>query len=420
MSPSILNICREISTSEEFASLREDWNVLLAQCSYPSAFCTWDWAFEWWQHFGAGSGCRLVVALAFHPDGTLIGLAPFFFPDAKAGALRLRPLRPLATRMRCTVDDMTEQPIVLLHRDWTEKAWQGLWAALTAWEGREHWDLIHLRVMRPASAQSLRTLWRQFPRTWPFLFTRSSQRLGQTRSLPATWAEFKQSLGKSMRDNIAYYPRLLNREGHAWSVRIARTPEEVAEAAPALIRLHGLRVNSDRGPVHLDHLPGPVQKDFLCAVLARLADAGQAAVAVLEVDGQPVAAQAVLETAGRLAFYYSGFDPQWHRYSPVTVLHIAVIQDAIARGLSGLDYLPEAEPWKTRWGTEAEFVFDEISCLSVYPRAVFRSAWRRVNYGMSRRHGLPCECGFCFPLEQKNEIKARQTAPANNPVRRSP
>ena len=414
MSVSTLNICREITTAEEFKGLQAEWNALLAECSYPSPFCTWEWAWEWWRHFGGGaaSGYRLLVALAYRPEGTLIGLAPFFFPGAQAGPLRLRPLRPLATRIRCMVDDMTEEPIILLHHKATEEALRGVWTALSAWKGRRDWDLLHLRLMRRASEPDLCSVWRQMPGTLPFVLPRSSRRLGQTRSLPRSWPEFRQSLGKSMRDNVAYYPRLLTREGHAWSVRIARTPQEVAAAMPSLISLHGCRARSERGPAHLDHLPGPAQKRFLRDVLVRLSAQDMAAVALLEINGTPIAAQTVLETRGRMTFYYSGFDPHWHRYSPVTVLHIALLQDAIARGLTTLSYLPEAETWKTRWGTEAEYVYDELSCLSVHPRALLRSAWRRVTYWRSRRRGSACECGFCTPAEQEDGMPAARIAMA--------
>ncbi|MGI4789793.1 MAG: GNAT family N-acetyltransferase [Janthinobacterium lividum] len=405
-----LNICREIATDEEFISLREEWNALLNECSYPTPFCSWEWAWEWWNHFCKGdpSGYRLLVAQAHNSEGRLIGLAPFVFPGTLAGPLRLRPLRPLATRMRCMVDDLTEEPVILLRRGMTEEALQGLWAALSAWKGCGHWDLVHLRLMRHVSEPDIGSLWRQMPRTRLFVLTRASQRIGQTRSLPRSWPEFRKSLGKSMRDNVAYYPRLLTRDGHSWSVRIVRAPEEMALAASFLIGLHGDRARSQHGPSHLNHLPGPNQKQFLQDVLVRLSYQDMAAIALLEIDGVPIAAQSVLETGGRMTFYYSGFDTHWHRYSPVTVLHIALLQDAILRGMTEIDYLPGAEPWKTRWNMEPEYVYDELSCLSINPRALFRSVWRKVIFWRSQRRGSYCACGYCSPVEQIDGRPAAQ------------
>ncbi len=397
------SLCREITTNDDFLALRGPWNVLLDRCDFPTPFCTWEWAWEWWQKFGAGATpeYRLLVAEVRDASGRLAGLAPFFFPGDGAGLLRLRPLRPLGTRIHCLVDDLTEEPLILLDADAPEAVFAALCRALLAWPGRADWDLIHLRLLRRAGAGEIGPLWRRLPGTFPFVLARRKRRLGQTRRLPPAWPVFRRSLSKSMRDNTSYYPRLLTREGHDWSVTIHRDLEAVSQATRTLIRLHDCRAASERGPSHTNHLPGAAQQAFLHDVLTRLSGSGMAAVALLKVGAETIAAQSVLECAGRLTFYYSGFDPRWHRYSPVTILHAALIQDAQARGLTALDYLPEAEPWKTRWGTEAEWVYDELSCLSLLPRSLLRSAWRTVTRRLSRRNGSECECGFCTPEERR-------------------
>lgn len=403
MSYSKTATCHEIITEKDFLSLRESWNALLAQCSYPTPFCRWEWAWEWWHSFAKNTapGFRLLIVQAYQADGVLIGLAPFYFPSEAAGPLHLRPLRPLGTRIHCLVDDLTEEPLLLLHHDFAEEALQGLLAGLMHWPGRAAWDLIHLRQMRRLADPKLYALWRKTPARFPFVLTRAKEREGQTRSLPSNWPEFRRSLSRSMRDNIPYYPRLLTREGHDWSVRIARTPPEVAEAARLVVALHGARAQSKRGPTHFDHMPTAVHHQFFVDILTLFCQNEMAAVAVLEVAGVPIAAQSVLEFDGRLTFYYSGFDPHWYRYSPITVLHIALLQDAIERGLTSVDYLPEAEPWKTRWGTQPEYLYDELSCLSINPRSLFRNAWKTVTRFRSRLRGSYCECGFCTPEEQK-------------------
>ena len=402
----LTSFCCEITTDAEFLALRERWSDLLARCDYPTPFCTWTWAWEWWRKFGGSvsPGYRLVVAQSHDAAGLLVGLAPFFYPADRAGVLRLRPLRPLATRIHCLLDDLTEEPLILLDADAPQEALRGICRALLDWPGRRDWDLIHLRLLRRAGTGALGPLWRRLPGTFPFVLTRPKKRLGQTRCLPPAWPPFRRSLSKSMRDNTSYYPRLLTREGHPWTVTILRDPQEVSRAAPHLIRLHGCRALSERGPAHTNHLPGAAQQEFLRDVLTRLAGQGMAAIAVLKISGEIVAAQSVLEYAGRLTFYYSGFQPRWHRYSPVTILHTHLIQDAINRGLTALDYLPEAEPWKSRWGTEGEWVYDELSCLSLSPRSLLRSGWRGVTRFLSRQNGSECECGFCTREEREAVI----------------
>jgi len=403
---SIPAVCHEITRDEDFLSLRESWTVLLAECSYPTPFSSWEWAWIWWHHFGKGK-YHLLIVQAYDSGGVLIGLAPFIFPLDTGKPLLMRPLRPLGTRMHCTVDDLTEEPILVLRRGRAAAAMGAILEGLLSWQGRGAWDLIHLRQMRAPSDPSLNTLWRKTAHTWPYRLLRPKVRIGQTRTLPATWAEFRRSLSRSMRDNVVYYPRLLNREGHRWQSRILRDPQEVYAAANTLIELHHLRALSGRGPAHTNHFPLPEQQAFLREVLSLLAVKGNAAIAVLEVDNIPIAAQSVLEESGILSFYYSGFDPTWHRYSPITILHVTLLQDAIERGLVRVDYLPEAEPWKTRWGTQSEFEYDELSCLSLTPRSLIRSLWRNVIYQRSQRIGSDCECGYCTEEEWRAVASAK-------------
>lgn len=148
----LASTCREITTDEEFLALRGSWNALLNRCDYPTPFCCWEWAWEWWQKFGGTQppGYRLVVAEAQDAAGRQMGLAPFFFPGDGAGPLQLRPLRPLATRIHCLVDDLTEEPLILLDANAPEAIFAALCRALLAWPGRADWDLIHLRLLRRA------------------------------------------------------------------------------------------------------------------------------------------------------------------------------------------------------------------------------------------------------------------------------
>ena len=130
------------------------------------------------------------------------------------------------------VDDLTEEPLILLHREASAQALRGLLAGLLQWKGRGDWDLIHLRWMRRTSDSDLKSLWRQMPHRLPFLLTHSRRQEGQTRTLPNDLGALRRSLSRSMRDNIPYYPRLLTRDEHDWSVRFARRPEEIAPHCP--------------------------------------------------------------------------------------------------------------------------------------------------------------------------------------------
>ena len=407
--PSTDYSCREITTEQDFHSLRGAWEDLFRQTHYPTPFATWEWAWQWWRHFAVPDPLcpRLLILMVTDTEGALAGIAPFYYPTWTGSYAPQRPLRLLGTRLRCRLEDMTDEPALLLRRGAEEPALAAIQSHLI--HRRDiPWDVTHLQAMRLREAPGLDDLWRRRPRAARLFLARRRQLEGQIVPLPDSWPEFRRSLSRSMRDNLPYYPRLLDRRGHAWSVRTARTPAEVGAAADVLIDLHHRRARSPVGIRHEDHLPETRHEDFLRETLTALAARGEAAVWMLEVDGVPVAAQAVLGDARMITFHYSGFDPEWHAYSPLLILNARALEDAIQRGVPMANYLPCTEPWKTRWGATDLYVREEFSWVPLRPRPALRAAIRDARRALARTWpGLTdggCDCGFCaLPATRRPE-----------------
>ncbi len=108
--------------------------------------------------------------------------------------------------------------------------------------------------------------------------------------------------------------------------------------------------------------------------------AGHVRLATLTVADQVIGAQAFLEAPGALWAYYSGFDPDWHRYSPLTIITTHVLRDAIDRGVSRLNFSPGEAPWKTRWGGRETGQIRETSIYSLRAPALLRGFIRRLRW----------------------------------------
>ena len=63
-----------IDTAAGFASLRAEWNELLAASSAESPFLTWEWLNAWWTHL---AGSRRLAIVTVRDDEQLIAIAPF-------------------------------------------------------------------------------------------------------------------------------------------------------------------------------------------------------------------------------------------------------------------------------------------------------------------------------------------------------
>ena len=352
------------------ARVAGEWNGLFAAVERPSPCASHAWASAWWDVYGrnprgVGVETGLAVFLFRNAEGALVGVAPFV-EDRPSGLLDVRRLRPLGFAWQCGVFDMTEEPSLLIPDAWRERVMDALVLELRAGLEAGRWDAACLRThgapLRPALAP-----------LGDCAFLKTDSRSGSDYAqMPSTWADYRKSMTRSMRDNLPYYPRLLTRDGHDWSVRLLRAPGEMAEAAARLAELHRARSASDKGCFHIAHIHGPVQEAFLSRLLQGLAATGQATVAELVVGGDVVASQAFVESGDTLTVSYSGYREAWYRYSPVFVLDAVVFKDALERGVQRIDFLRGSAPWKTRWLAEPGPRLHRAVLVSRRPESLLR------------------------------------------------
>jgi hypothetical protein len=314
----------EFTTEEGFDSLREEWNLLVSRLDVPSPFQSWEWYRTWWKHFGSGGRLRI---LAFRDAGQLAGIAQFY--ERRYGSRRIGPalIAPLGWQDHRHRQGITEQNELLFPTDRSGE----LLTELSRWLSEHRWSVALLPGV-------------QVPYQLP---TGISQRIvlaGKPswlyyRSLPQTWPDFLSSLGKSMRDNVKYYPRLLERTGHNVRLQLADTPTSVSTALRVFLDLHHARANAASGIAHRDKFARRDRRSFLLDVGPLLANLGQLKVGLLEVDDTVVAAQIWLEMRDTMFLYYTGYDPAWSKFSVQLVATLECLKEGMARGIRHVEFL---------------------------------------------------------------------------------
>jgi CelD/BcsL family acetyltransferase involved in cellulose biosynthesis len=367
-----------VTTCPEFYGLERHWQDLNADSRQPSAFRSWDFAVEWFEHFvrrpAGGATGRFNVMIAADERGRLIGIAPMFEERARGERGQGLVLQPFGRAH--SIERMTDEPIVLLRRQTEERAYAMLVGSLNDQAGRDGWDVAVLP--QPGFQGTVRPILSLTPTLKSIQFTRALDGAPELK-LPSSFDSFRMGLSKSMRDNVAYYPRRLRRERGEWRVELAREPRDVESATAELIELHRARSRWSEGKQHSSHIPTDREASFLSTSLARLAARGQVTVARLRVRGETIAVQAFVEQAGALAVYYSGQSESWRRYSPLTVIMAEVIRDAIDRRIQRIVFPPGVDAWKTRWGATASQATPETSIYSTAPAALARGLIRRIR-----------------------------------------
>ncbi|MES1164660.1 MAG: GNAT family N-acetyltransferase, partial [Verrucomicrobiota bacterium] len=321
-----------------------------------------------------GATGRFMVAVAVDDARQVIGLAPMFEEYALGQRALGLVLQPFGRSH--SMETMTDEPVVVLRRHAEHRALAMLIGNIAGQARVARWDVAVLPQY--AATGPSRALVSISPRLDHVQVTRQ---VGAPllMHLPDSFDALRMNLSKSMRDNIAYYPRRLQREQGEWRVEFATTPGDVSAATTELIDLHRARSRWSEGVRHRNHIPTQRESAFLHRWFQRLATRGEVQIARLTVRGEVIAAQAFVERAGCMAVYYSGQAERWRRYSPLTVIMAEVVSDAIARRVQRVVFPPGDDPWKTRWGACSADPVQETSIYSTELTALLRGLVRRFQ-----------------------------------------
>jgi CelD/BcsL family acetyltransferase involved in cellulose biosynthesis len=370
--------CISVTTTAAFEALEPRWRALLSHSATPSPFFSWEFAVEWLRHFvkrrmGGATG-EFEVVVVVDGEGRDVAIAPFYLERNLGVAAFGHILQPFGRSN--SFEPMTDEPIAVFRSGREKDSLEAIREYILG-RGDRRWDVATLWI--PAGGEKVGQLG---------VSRGTAGALGVVRvsdgplvvSLPRSWAAFLAGLSKSMRDNLAYYPRKLSREVGPWSISVARTPEDVEIATRSLVELHRARSRATVGVPHRDHIPTEAQASFLRAWFRRAALRCQVTIITLAVGGEIIAAQAFLDGPAFFSVYYSGFDERFYKYSPLTIINAAMVRLAIERGLGRIEFPPALQPWKSRWNAREDKKLVEVSLYATRPASVVRGVARRLYF----------------------------------------
>jgi CelD/BcsL family acetyltransferase involved in cellulose biosynthesis len=203
--------------------------------------------------------------------------------------------------------------------------------------------------------------------------------------LAESWPQLRTRLRRNVKQSIRHAYNAPQRDGMAYSYREHRSVDGLDDVIDNFLRLHRLRAREMPTKVpHCDQFGHPAAELFLRRVTHRLAAAGMLNIGVLEIDQQCAAVRINFEVDDTLYLYYSGFDPQWWRYSVMTFIVVEAVKSAIDRGLRAVNFSPGIDQAKSRWDVELVPLL-RFSVVNVGRHSRKRYAIYRLLRGRSRR-----------------------------------
>lgn len=314
-----------ITERAAYDDLRREWMDLWTRAPEAGVFQRPEWLIPWWHHFGAGKAMRVVL---LRSNGKLVGLLPLCVlrqPDNS------RELQLIGTGNTDRLDAILDPAFRPFAVD-TFSAY--LQTSLDEWD---------------------RSVFSQLPAGSALLQLRPpesvSQRLTPAEPCPVLRLDNGARAGVHAGPRRhRYYKRRAVREG----ARIVEsTAGDLRELLDALFALHAARWRERGEP---GALADPAAQAFLRDACTELATAGMLRLIGLELHDRLVGLCLTFSARGRSSAYIGGFDPEYSRMNPGTVLIGRLVEHATENG-EVIDFLRGREQFKYDWGAADEVLW---------------------------------------------------------------
>lgn len=322
--------------------LRARWDQLAVDVGRP--FCAPGWMLPWWRHAApAGAGLRV---LGVSDGDELVGVVPLWTENGNASRSDYEalstwlapPAGPLAAAGR--EDEVAEAAVEALF------AAEPRPSAVRFWS-RDDASAVGARLCEAAAGQRC---WTHAAAPVPLPMV-SLEGGDFDQWLAGRSSKFRQEMGRRR--------RRLDDAGARFSLV---EPGGLGPALDAFVELHGSRWQDRGGSDAL--IPG--LREMLAEAADELMPSGRLRIFTLEAGGQSIAVSILVAAGPEVSGWSSGFDAEWHRFSPSMQLTLQAIADAIERGEERLCLGPGEAGYKRRLADTRQ----EIAMTTLVPRGL--------------------------------------------------
>jgi CelD/BcsL family acetyltransferase involved in cellulose biosynthesis len=334
--------------TRSIASIAEEWDQLADEVGAPP-FLRPGWTTAWWNAFGRGSVRALVARTGDHLTGVL--------PLARDGSVLRSPTN-------------SETPIFGFLAEDDDGARQ-LVATLLAAHARRV-DLSFIRE-EDSGLQALK----EEARAHGFLTITRPVLLSAYVTTQDPWSAYQATLGAKLRSEIRRRRRRLQELGDL-TLQVTDGSERLEDLLSEGLQVeqsgwkgaHGTAINSS-----------PRRRRFYREVARWAGERGWLRLAFLRLDGRPIAFDLCLETDGVHFLLKTGFDHDFSRFGPGTILRSMMLERAFSGSIDAYEFLGTVAGANNRWKLEWTDRYHERMRFQAFPPSLARSIeWLAYKY----------------------------------------
>jgi CelD/BcsL family acetyltransferase involved in cellulose biosynthesis len=324
-----------IRDSKDFHSLRDEWNELLKLSKSDTIFLRWEWLYNWWLVYGRGTNQLYIIIV--REGSRLLGVAPLYIKKRYLNFSRI--ISFLGSNIVCS--DYLD--FILIKNREREVGYLIL-SYLN--ENSRLWDIIELTDL-PSESTSL-PLIKSFFQDYRIIIKREYTICPYINLNSTLWDSIYNSYAPILRNTIKRKNKKFEALPNS-GFREVTSYDDLDRYISEFLRLSRLRfeMKKIRSPF--------LDADFLTFhqnVINSLYKMGMANLYFLEAGGELIAGIYILLYDGKYYYYQSGFDPDWQKLSPGTLLFHHCIKIAFINGAKEFDFLQGDEAYKSDWTKE--------------------------------------------------------------------
>ncbi len=361
-----------ITTYDGLLALAPEWEKLFGAMTVRTPSKSPLWQQVWWRRFGANPSalCRheLRVFVLRDDCGEAFAIAPMMrttrpgFGPGLFSELQFLGADPYVTQLRgpvCRRERLPEATVKLV-------------AHL-----REHGDadFIQWRGMAPGVAGADCTAQPQLEDIDSFL------------PMAESWDAFHAALPKKTRKHLRKSQNDLRADAIAYEFRVVTAPERIGASLQRFYEMHALRASLKDVVQHPNVFTSDRARGFLDDYCAQMAQNGDLRLFEIVVGDRIVATRMGFALGDELYLYFSGYDPEYGRYSIMTTLIAETLKWAHEHGVRLVNLSSGVDRSKTRFRPQT------VTAEGFYTRG---ASWRGgLALALMRRlrHGGPAAPG---------------------------
>jgi hypothetical protein len=333
----------KIANLDEFVKSKDAWNNLASSIPVPSIFCTWEWIYTWWEHFGA---MYKPLILFIYKNSDLTGILPlasyraFFNRECVAGRILTycgsRELYPDHLDIIATPENA--EPCLDAVR----------FFLLTDYK---NWDICDLKLL--AEGSNLISWFDKVRQTDNFQLEMRKKEASFARFilLKGNFEDYINTFDTRQRYNLRSRRKKIEQLGFTYT---SCDPLQEPKGLDTLFEIHALR--SKKKKIQSTFIDAEISK-FHKSLAKRINNQGWVSLRFLKNDKQIMAASYNFIYQGRVFSYQKGMDPHWERYGPGKAIVYEAIREAFQNGNQEYNFLQGNEEYKSGWTEKKRILF---------------------------------------------------------------